>query len=71
MNHTEHTMPRAGRTVDRETVAPGWAGFHTRRPGLIVRTWRRWRDPFTNVLFAVVVFLALGVALGWGGRAFP
>lgn len=71
MNHTDCTLHRAGRTVDRETVYPGWAGFHTRRAPLVVRIWRRWRDPFANVLFAVLLFGALGMAIGWGGRAWP
>ena len=34
---------------------------HYRAP-LVVRIWRRWRDPFANVLFVAVLFGGTGVA---------
>ncbi len=40
---------------------------HCRAP-LVVRIWRRWRDPFANVLFVALMFGLLGFAIAWGGR---
>ena len=34
---------------------------HYRAP-LVVRIWRRWRDPFATALFVVVLFGGTGVA---------
>lgn len=66
MNHTEHTMPRAGRTVDRETVSPGWAGFHYRGHSFLDRVITAVQHVGTYALFA-----AIGAMLAWGGRAWP
>jgi hypothetical protein len=62
MNHTEHTMPRAGRTVDRQTVSPGWAGFHYRGPSLLERVWRAfgWLCTFGLLAFIGVLLAARG-----------
>lgn len=40
---------------------------HYRAP-LVVRIWRRWREPFANVLFVALMFGLLGFAIAWGGR---
>lgn len=53
MNISEWAMPRAGRTVDRETVSPGWAGWHYKRPML-----SRWQGPLSVLLAS-----AMGVGL--------
>jgi hypothetical protein len=62
MNHTEHTMPRAGRTVDRETVAPGWAGFHYRGPSV----WERVCG-VAQQLGVYALFALIGAMLAWRG----
>lgn len=66
MNHTEWTLPRSARTVDRETVSPGWAGWHYRRP-VLHKLW----DKAAQVLFVVAMFGGLAGLLAWGGRAWP
>ena len=58
MNHTEHTMPRAGRTVDRETVNPGWAGFKYER--------ERMNAVDRALLFLAAVTVAICGLIYWG-----
>lgn len=50
MNYAEHNMRASGVSRDRRSIDVGWAGWHTKRPSLAVRLWRRWRDPLAVVL---------------------
>lgn len=53
MNHTEYTLPRAGRTVDRMTADPGWAA------------WRYERSRMTSADRALLFLAAVTVAICW------
>ena len=58
MNHTEYTMPRSGRTVDRMTVDAGWAGWHYRG--------HRWWRPLSYLL-CFGTFALIGALMAWRG----
>ena len=51
MNHSEHTLPRAGRTVDRMTTDYGWAA------------WRYERSRMTSADRALLFLAAVTVAI--------
>ena len=59
MNHSEHTMPSAGRTRDRMTVDAGWAGWHYRKSMLH----KLWRPLSWRLLWSM--FALIGVILAW------
>ena len=55
-------QPRTLRDTGRDPW--DWCEHAYSQPRLL-----RWWRPVANVLFVVLVFGALGVALAWGGRA--
>lgn len=57
---------REPRTL-RDASRNPWDYIEHHRAPLLLRIWR----PVAQVLFVVVVFGALGAALGIGGRAWP
>lgn len=56
MNHSDHTLPRAGRTVDRMTTDSGWAGWHYKRP-----------SSWLGNLLTLALLAGIGVLLAWRG----
>lgn len=68
MNYAEHTMRASSVTRDRKSINQGWAGFHTRRPALVVRLWRRWSRALGWLCtFGLMVLIAAMMAMGLMG----